>query len=56
MASRLDAIPGIGPARRKLLLDHFGSIPDIQDATIEELAAVSGITPALAQMIKEQLD
>jgi excinuclease ABC subunit C len=56
LASRLDAIPGIGPARRKLLLDHFGSIPDIQEAKIEELAAIPGITPALAQTIKEQLD
>ncbi len=55
LASRLEAVPGIGPARRKALLDHFGSITDIQDATMEELMAVRGITPALAQAIKSHL-
>src|SRR3990170_3205381 len=39
LASRLDAIPGVGPARRKQLLDHFGSILDIQQASLEELSA-----------------
>ena len=55
IASRLDAIPGIGPARRNVLLKHFGSIKDIQEATIEELTAVKGITPKLAQEIKAYL-
>lgn len=55
IASRLDAIPGIGPARRISLLDHFGSINDIQEASIEELAAVRGITPKLAKSIKSYL-
>jgi excinuclease ABC subunit C len=55
IASRLDAIPGIGPARRISLLDHFGSINDIQEASIEELAAVRGITPKLAKSIKSHL-
>jgi excinuclease ABC subunit C len=56
LASRLDAIPGIGPARRKLLLNHFGSIYDIQQATLEELTAVSGISPKLAKEIKSHLE
>ena len=56
LASRLDSITGIGPARRKLLLEHFGTIPDIQNATIEELTALPGISLSLAQTIKEQLD
>ncbi len=56
LASRLERIPGIGPARRKLLLTHFGSIQDIQDASLEELAAVNGVTPALAQAIKAYLE
>jgi excinuclease ABC subunit C len=56
LASRLDAIPGIGPTRRKLLLNHFGSIHDIQEASLDELAAVQGITVKLAQSIKEQLE
>ncbi|HEY5728458.1 MAG TPA: excinuclease ABC subunit UvrC [Anaerolineales bacterium] len=40
MASQLDSIPGIGPARRKALLKHFGSVDKIKDATIEELKIV----------------
>lgn len=56
LASRLDAIPGIGPARRKLLLNHFGSIYDIQQATLEELTAVPGISPTLAKEIKSHLE
>jgi excinuclease ABC subunit C len=56
LASRLERIPGIGPARRKLLLTRFGSIQDIQEASLEELAAVNGITPALAQAIKSYLE
>ena len=55
LASRLDTIPGIGPARRKPLLSHFGSIEDIQDASIEELIAIPGITPKLAEGIKANL-
>ena len=55
LASRLEAVPGIGPARRKVLLDHFGSITDIQDASLEELTAVRGITPSIAQSIKSHL-
>jgi len=56
LASRLDSIPGIGPARRKLLINHFGSIQDIQEATLEELTAVPGVTTRLAQAIKEHLE
>lgn len=56
LASRLDAIPGIGPARRKQLLSHFGSIQDIQQASEEELLAVPGITSKIAQAIKSHLE
>ncbi len=56
VASQLDRIPGIGPARRRALLNHFGSLEDIRQATPEELTAVTGITPALAQVIKDNLD
>ncbi len=56
LASKLDAIPGIGPTRRKMLLNHFGSIKDIQQASIEELTAVKGITPRLATDIKANLE
>jgi excinuclease ABC subunit C len=55
IASQLDQIPGIGPAKRKALLSRFGSINDIRDASIEELTAVTGITVTLAQSIKDHL-
>jgi excinuclease ABC subunit C len=56
MASQLDAIPGIGPARRKSLLKHFGSVDKIREATVADLAAVEGMTKAAAESIKAHLD
>lgn len=56
MASALDSIPGIGPARRKALLKHFGSVDKIREASLKALTAVPGITPALAESIKASLD
>ncbi len=56
MASALDSIPGIGPAKRKALLKHFGSVDKIREASLEALSAVPGITPALAESIKASLD
>jgi excinuclease ABC subunit C len=53
--SKLDAIPGIGPRRRRALLRRFGSIRRIGEATLEELVTVPGITPGLAAQVKEQL-
>jgi len=55
LASELDAVPGIGPARRKALLRAFGSLARIRAASVEELAAVPGISRALAETIKEHL-
>lgn len=55
IASQLDIVPGIGPAKRKALLTHFGSLDDIRKASLAELSAVKGITPELAQVIKEHL-
>jgi excinuclease ABC subunit C len=56
LASRLDAIDGIGPKRRKALLMKFGSITDIQQASIEELTSIKGITPEIAMALKSQLE
>jgi excinuclease ABC subunit C len=56
LASRLDSIPGIGPARRKALLSRFGSIEKIKDAPIEELTAVPGVTQQIAHSIKSYLE
>jgi len=56
MASALDSIPGVGPARRKALLKHFGSVDKIRSATMEELTAVKGITADVAESIKASLE
>jgi len=56
LASRLEAVPGIGPAKRKALLTHFGSIEAIRQASIEELVKVPGITEDLATAIKNELE
>lgn len=55
LRSALDAIPGIGPVRRKILLRHFGSLKRVQEATIEELMHVPGITAAAAAAIQQRL-
>lgn len=49
--SALDNIPGIGPSRKKALLKKFGSLKAIQNATLEELQSVPGITGEIAQTI-----
>ncbi len=56
LASRLDSIPGIGPARRKALLIKFGSIEAIRDADLKELTSVAGITEEIALALRSQLD
>jgi excinuclease ABC subunit C len=53
--SALDEIPGIGPKKKKLLIQHFGSVQGIKQASQEELRAVKGIDQNLAQKIKEGL-
>jgi excinuclease ABC subunit C len=55
VASVLDSIPGIGPARRKALLARFGDIDGIREAPIEELQSVKGMTEKLAEAVKENL-
>ena len=55
-ASRLDAIPGIGPARRRALLLKFGDIETIRQATLEELASVPGITNEVARAVQSGLE
>jgi len=56
LASRLDTIAGVGPARRKALLGKFGSIQNIQAASINELSSIPGISEDLAHQIKNQLE
>lgn len=56
LASQLEAIPGIGPARRKALLQHFGSIEAIRQASEEDLAAAPKMNALLAARVKEFLE
>ena len=53
--SGLDTVQGIGPKRRKLLIQRFGSVQGIREASMEELTTVPGMTVAIAQNVKEQL-
>ena len=49
--SVLDEIPGVGPARRKALMRHFGSINEIKDASVEKLCEVQEIPEHIAKQI-----
>jgi excinuclease ABC subunit C len=50
-SSRLEDIPGIGPRRRASLLRHFGGLPGLKAAGVEDIARVEGINAALAGRI-----
>lgn len=53
--SALDDIPGLGPARQRALLKHFGSVRKLRTAGIQELQEVSGVGPALAAEVFAKL-
>jgi excinuclease ABC subunit C len=55
IASQLDEIPGVGPARRKALLKKFGSLEGIRAASVEEITATPGLTSDVAVAVKEHL-
>jgi excinuclease ABC subunit C len=54
-SSALDEVPGLGPARRKTLLKHFGSVRRLSAASVAEIAAVPGIGPRLAATVSAAL-
>ncbi len=54
--SKLDSIKGIGPKKKKALLNHFGSVKGIQAASTEDLCKVDGISVELAQIILNSLN
>ncbi|MDE6943989.1 MAG: excinuclease ABC subunit UvrC [Lachnospiraceae bacterium] len=49
--SVLDEIPGVGPARRKALMRHFGSINEVREASVEQLCEVPEIPEHIARQI-----
>lgn len=53
--SILDEIPGIGPKRKQALMKHFGSVRAISAASIEDLAALDGMTRDAAEKVKEYI-
>lgn len=53
--SVLDEIPGIGPKRKQALMKHFGSVRAISAASIDELAALDGMTRDAAEKVKEYI-
>jgi excinuclease ABC subunit C len=53
--SALDSIPGIGPKRKRALLRKFGSVREIREASIDDIAATVGFTRTLAERVKEYL-
>jgi excinuclease ABC subunit C len=53
--SALDTLSGVGPVRRKRLLTVFGSVNAIKRASVDEIAAVKGMNPALASHVKAAL-
>ncbi|NLW57061.1 MAG: excinuclease ABC subunit UvrC [Firmicutes bacterium] len=54
--SSLDQIKGIGPKRKKALLNKFGSVQNIKKATFQELMAVEGMNAAAARAVLEGLE
>jgi excinuclease ABC subunit C len=55
LASALDAIHGVGRARKALLISHFGSFEAVRAATLDELSALPGFNRKLAEAVKNGL-
>jgi excinuclease ABC subunit C len=53
ITSALLEIPGVGPSRRRLLLERFGSLAGVKSATVAEIAALPGLSTRLAERILE---
>lgn len=51
----LSEVPGLGPARIKTLLRHFGSVTALREATADEIQEVPGVGPALAEAVRVHL-
>jgi excinuclease ABC subunit C len=53
--SILETVPGLGPARRRALLTHFGGLQGVMRAGVADLERVERVGPALARSIYEHL-
>lgn len=55
ITSELLTVPGIGPQRRRVLLERFGSVAGVRTATPEEIASLPGFSRALAERVIDRL-
>lgn len=55
VTSELMSVPGIGPVKRKALLQAFGSLQGVKDAPVEEIAKIPGFNEKRAVQLKEAL-
>ena len=53
--STLDLVPGVGPKRKRMLIRRFGSVKGIREASLEDIAAVPGLTLTVARSIKDHV-
>jgi excinuclease ABC subunit C len=56
LTSELLTIPGVGPSRRRVLLERFGSVAGVRTATRDEIASLPGFSHRLAERIVDRLE
>ena len=55
LLSELDDVTGLGPRRRERLIEHFGSVPKLRSAALEDLLALSWLPSDVAEAVYERL-
>ncbi|NMC43284.1 MAG: excinuclease ABC subunit UvrC [candidate division Zixibacteria bacterium] len=55
ITSELEAVKGVGKARLVILLNHFGSVEAVKQATLDDLSTVAGIPKSIAQKVHDHL-
>ena len=55
LLSELDDVTGLGPRRRERLIEHFGSVPKLRSAALEDLLALSWLPSDVAEAVHERL-
>jgi excinuclease ABC subunit C len=55
LRSSIDMVTGIGPKRKRMLLRRFGSLQGIKEASVDDIAAVPGLTRSLALRLKQTI-
>jgi excinuclease ABC subunit C len=55
VTSELLSVPGIGPSKRRALIQQFGSVQGVRDASVEQIAALPGFSTTAAQRLLEHL-